>query len=140
VSDLAHRPPTLPAQREDADRTVGTLVYAAYLASPLTLGVSALVGALVAAGRRDQAGPVAASHFRFQVWTFWLAAGAVAAGALWFTLGGVHALAANRGDGGWLAIAGAALCGAAAVGYLGASLYGLSRLMARSPVGRLLGR
>ena len=140
MSELATRPPQVPAERENADRTAGTLVYGLYLAAPLTLGLSGLAGALVASRRRDQAGPVAASHFRFQLWTFWAAVFAAAAGALWVLLGGAQTTGTGDGDGAWLAVSGVVLCAGAGVGYLAATVYGLSRLLSRSPVGRFFSR
>ena len=140
MSELAPRPSALLAERENADRTLGALVYGLYLAAPLTLGLSGLLGAVVAAKRRDQAGSVAASHFRFQLWTFGAAAFAVAAGRLWVLLGGAGSMAVGGGDGAWLALAGAALSGSAVVGYLAASAWGLSRLLSRLPIGRLFNR
>ena len=140
MTELAARPSSAPAQRENADRAVGTLVYGLYLAAPLTFGLSGLGGSVVALRRRSQAGPLAGSHFRFQVWTFWSAVFAVGAGALWAVLGGVQTTGTGDGDGAWLALSGLALCGAAGVGYLAATVYGLSRLLSRSPVGRFLSR
>ncbi|HEX8569003.1 MAG TPA: hypothetical protein VF699_03645 [Caulobacteraceae bacterium] len=129
-----------PAERENADRAAGTLVYGLYLAAPVTFGLTGLAGAVMAARRRDRAGPVAATHFRFQLWTFWGAVLAVAAGALWALLGGAQTTGTGDGDGAWLALAGLALCAGAGVGYLAATVYGLSRLLSRSPVGRFLSR
>ena len=106
----------------------------------MTFGLSALGGMVVAARRREQAAPVAATHFRFQLWTFWGAALALAAGALWAFLGGAQTTGTGDSDGAWLALAGLGLCAAAGVGYLAATVYGLSRLLSRSPVGRFLGR
>ena len=140
MSELATRPPSLPAEQDKADRTAGALVYGLYLAAPLTLGLSGLAGSLVALRRRHQAGPLGGSHFRYQLWTFWTAAFAVAAGALWALLGGVQTTGTGDGDAGWLARSGVALAAGAGVAYLGATVYGLARLLSRSPVGRFLSR
>ena len=140
MTALAPRPPNLPAQRENADRAAGTLVYGLYLAAPVTFGLSGLAGSFVALRRRHDAGPVAGSHFRYQLWTFWTAVFALGAGALWAVLGGVQTTGTGDGDGAWLALSGLALCGAAGVGYLAATVYGLARLLSRSPIRRFLGR
>ena len=140
MSDLATRTARTPAAREDADRTAGTLVYGLYLAAPLTLGLSGLAGSLVALRRRHEAGPLGSSHFRYQLWTFWSAAFALIAGGLWALLGGVQTTGTGDGDGAWLALSGLALCVIAGVGYLGATVYGLARLLSRSPVGRFFSR
>ena len=140
MTELATRPSPLPAERENADRTAGVLVYGLYLAAPLTFGLSGLAGSLVALRRRQAAAPLAASHHRFQLWTFWTAAFAIGAGLLWALLGGVQTTGTGDGDGAWLALSGVALAGAAGVGYLGATVYGLARLLSRSPIGRFLSR
>ena len=106
----------------------------------MTFGLTGIAGMVLAARRRDQAEPVAATHFRFQLWTFWGAVLAAAAGGLWALLGGAQTTGTGDGDGAWLALAGLALCGAAGVGYLAATVYGLGRLLSRSPVGRFLSR
>ena len=115
-------------------------MYGLYLAAPVTFGLSALGGMVLATRRRPQAAPVAATHFRFQMWTFWAAVFALGAGGLWALLGGAQTTGTGDGDGAWLALAGLGLCAAAGVGYLAATVYGLSRLLSRSPVGRFLSR
>ena len=140
MSDLVPSRSALPAVREATDRNMGLAVYSLYIAAPLLLGLPALGGMLLAASRKDGADPVAAGHFRFQMWTFWVTVAALAAGGLWVSLGGVGALAPTRTEGAWLAIAGGGLWIAAGVGYLAASLYGLVRLASRSPIGRLFSR
>ena len=140
MSELAPRQTTVPAVRENADRTLGTMVYGLYLAAPLTLGLSAVGGMLLAAKRRERADPVAASHYRFQLWTFWAAVFAAVAGGLWVLLGGARATGAGDGDAAWLAVAGGVLCLVAGVGYVAANVYGLARLLSRSPIGRFFDR
>ena len=141
MTELATRRSSPPAERgDDGDCALGTVVYGLYLAAPLTLGLSGLAGSLLALRRRDRAGPLAASHFRFQVWTFWAAAFAVGAGALWALLGGVQTTGTGDNDGAWLALSGLALCAGAGLAYLGATVYGLARLLSRSPVGRFFSR
>ena len=141
MSDLVPRPETTPpAVRERADRTAGATVYGLYLVAPLLLGLPAVAGMLMAASRKDRADPVTASHFRFQVWTFWAAVGAGFTGLLWFMLGGVGTLSPASSDSGWLAFAGFGLWVAAGLGYVAATIYGLSRLASRSPIGRLFRR
>jgi uncharacterized membrane protein len=140
LSELAPRKPNLPAQRENTDHALGTMVYGLYLAAPLTLGVSGLAGALVAGKRKGEADPVAASHYRYQLWTFGAAAFAIAAGGLWALLGGVGSVGGRGGDDAWLALSGLALSGTAGLAYLAATVYGLSRILSRSPIGRLVSR
>ncbi len=139
MSDLVRRNDTLPAQREESERSLGLANYGLMLAAPITLGVTGLVAVMLAGSRKERAGEVAGSHFRFQLWTFGTAFFLACLGGLWFMLGAAGALAPERTDAGWLAVAGGALWSVAGIGYLGATVYGMARLIGRSPVGRLFG-
>jgi uncharacterized membrane protein len=136
MTELAPRPRdrTAPAVRDPDQRehAVNLAVYGLYLASPLTLGLSALGGAVIAGTRRKGAGRVSGTHYRWQLWSFWAALGAAAAGGLWFALGGLSSVGGTGGD---LAIAGVALSIAAGVGFLAASVYGLLRASSHAPIG-----
>jgi uncharacterized membrane protein len=59
-----------PASYED--RLVPAAVYVLYLVGTPTLGVTILVGLVVAYASIGAAGPVMRSHYRFQIRTFWL--------------------------------------------------------------------
>lgn len=136
VTELAPRPmipDRQPRDPEETERNTGLVIYGLYLASPLTLGVSGLVGLLMAASKAGRAGGKAASHFRYQVWTFGGALGASLTGGLWATLGGLATLADRTG--GDLALAGGALAIGSGLAFLGASAFGLSRLASHEPIG-----
>ena len=136
MTELAPRPRdrTAPAVRDPDQRehAVNLAVYGLYLASPLTLGISALGGAVIAGTRRKGAGPVSATHYRWQLWSFWAALGAAVAGGLWFALGGLSSVGGTGGD---LALAGAVLTALAGGGFLLASMYGLLRASSGAPIG-----
>ena len=123
-------------RRERAERHTGYAVYWLYLTSPFSIGVTGLIGLLMAAARKGDATPVNGSHFRFQVWTFWSALLASATGGAWAALGSIASVGGAAG-GGELVLAGAGLAALAGIGFMGASIFGLSRLVSREPVGRL---
>jgi uncharacterized membrane protein len=52
------------------DRTLPTVVYALYLLG-LINGLTVLIGLVIAYANRDRAGPIADSHYIFQIRTFW---------------------------------------------------------------------
>ena len=141
MTELAPRtaPPRLPDLRDpDArEHALNMTVYGLFLVSPLTLGLSALGGAVIAGTRRKGAGRVSRSHYRWQLWSFWATVGASLAGALWFALGATSssATATTTRVGGDLAVLGMVLWGAALVGFLVASVYGLLRAGAHAPIG-----
>lgn len=54
------------------DRTLPAVVYGLYLLG-LVNGLTILVGLVLAYMNRDNAGPKMASHYRFQIRTFWIA-------------------------------------------------------------------
>jgi len=62
-------PPQAPAQ--PASDTPAKLVYALYLAS-LVLGITALVGLVVAYVYQGEAPEALRTHYRFQIRTFWI--------------------------------------------------------------------
>ena len=123
-------------RRDRRERHAGYAVYWMYLVSPLSGGVTALVGLLMASARAAEAGEVAASHFRFQVRAFWGAFLAALTGGAWAAIGGIASVGGAEG-GGALALAGAGLAAASGVGFMAASILGLSRLVSRTPMGRL---
>ena len=134
MTDLIPRPSNLPDRVERGDRKAALTIYALYLAAPLSAGITGLVGALMASGKRARSGETAASHFRYQVWSFGAAAGAMLTGGFWGAVGGLASVS-NR-TGGDLAIAGGALAATAAIGFVAATLYGLTRAVGGEPIGR----
>ncbi len=68
--------------------------------------------------------------------TFWGAFLGALTGGAWATIGGIASVAGNSG-GGALALAGAGLAALSGMGFYAASLFGLTRLSAREPMGRL---
>lgn len=54
------------------DKTMPMVVYILYLLSFLTAGFTSLVGLVIAYANRGVAGPVQASHYDFQIRTFWI--------------------------------------------------------------------
>ena len=123
-------------RRERGERQAGYAVYWMYLVSPFSLGVTTLIGLLMAASRAPDATPVNASHFRFQVGTFWGSFLGALTGGAWAALGGIASVAGHA-SGGELALTGAALAALSGAGFYAASLLGLTRLSAREPMGRL---
>ncbi|GEM_PF-901029 len=57
---------------ESEDRTISIAVYVLYLAVGITGGISALAGIVLAYVKKDTVDPVLASHFQFQIRTFWI--------------------------------------------------------------------
>lgn len=68
-------PPTAPSE----DRTMPAVVYGLYLLG-LANGLTILIGLVIAYANRSGAGPMMASHYTFQIRTFWLSIG-------WFVIG-----------------------------------------------------
>ncbi len=63
---------TEPAPAAATDDRVGPgAVYALYILSFLTVWFTAVIGVIVAYVLRDRAGPMARSHYDFQIATFW---------------------------------------------------------------------
>ena len=76
-------PPSMIAQSDD--KTMPIVVYALFLAGYFTGGLSPIVGVIVAYVSKGSAQPLSASHFDFQIRTFWLSiAGGVLATVLFF--------------------------------------------------------
>ena len=123
-------------RREKRERGTAGAVYWMYLLSPLTAGVTSLVGLAMASGKRRDASPENASHFRFQVWTFWSSFLGLSTGGAWTALGGFAGLMGN-GSGPELMYAGVGLAAASALGFYGATLTGLTRLADGGPMGRI---
>lgn len=63
---------TTPQAYDVEDKTLPVAVYVLYLAGLLN-GLTALVGLIVAYANKDKAGPRMASHYVFQIRTFWTA-------------------------------------------------------------------
>jgi uncharacterized membrane protein len=76
--------PPAPAAAPSEDRTMPAVVYGLYLLG-LANGLTILIGLIIAYANRAGAGPMMASHYTFQIRTFWLAIG-------WFVIGGVMVL------------------------------------------------
>ncbi|MEH6677346.1 DUF4870 family protein [Phenylobacterium sp.] len=76
--------PPAPAAAPSEDRTMPAVVYGLYLLG-LANGLTILIGLIIAYANRSGAGPIMASHYTFQIRTFWLAIG-------WFVIGGVMVL------------------------------------------------
>lgn len=62
-----------PAQSHSEEMTLPIVVYALYLAGFFTGGLTALIGLIMAYVLKSDAGPRAASHYVFEINTFWLA-------------------------------------------------------------------
>jgi uncharacterized membrane protein len=133
LTDLIQRPPNLPQAAEKAERNTALVIYGLYLAAPFSVGITGLIGALMASGRRMRAGGLSRTHYRFQVWSFWAATGAAITGGFWGALGSM-ATVANR-TGGDLVLAGGALAATAGVGFIASTLFGLSRIAGWEPIG-----
>ena len=54
-----------------ADKTLAIAVYALYVLGYFTV-ITAVIGVVIAHAMADDADPVAQSHFRFQIRTFWI--------------------------------------------------------------------
>ena len=136
MTDLIQRPSNLPDRPRDAaersERNAALTIYGLYLGAPFTAGITGLVGAAMASGRRARSGPLSASHFRYQVWTFGASAGAALTGGFWATVGGIASVS-NR-TGGDLALAGGALAATAGIGFVAATLFGLTRAAGGEPI------
>ena len=71
--------PPAPTATPSEDRTLPAVVYGLYLLG-LANGLTILIGLIIAYANRDGAGPMMASHYTFQIRTFWLSIG-------WFVIG-----------------------------------------------------
>ena len=133
MTDLIPRPSHLPDKAEASERNAALVIYSLYLAAPLSAGITGLIGALMASGRRKRAGPFSATHFKYQVWTFGAAVGATLTGGFWGAVGGIASVS-NR-TGGDLALAGGALAATAGIGFVAATVFGLTRAAGWDPIG-----
>ncbi len=76
---------TIVDQREKANKTVTTLIYALYAAS-LVIGITGLVAIVMNYVKRGEvAGSWLESHFRWQIRTFWFS-------LLWAVVGAITAI------------------------------------------------
>ncbi|MDO8409857.1 MAG: hypothetical protein Q7S93_07330 [Phenylobacterium sp.] len=75
MSDIMTPAPAAPSE----DRTMPAVVYGLYLLG-LANGLTILIGLIIAYANRSGAGPMMASHYTFQIRTFWLSIG-------WFVIG-----------------------------------------------------
>lgn len=133
MTDLIQRPSNLPQAAEKAERATALVIYGLYLAAPFSIGITGLVGALMASGRRMRASALSRTHYRFQVWSFWAATGAAVTGGFWAAVGGVAST--SNPDGGPLFWTGAALSATAGISFIASTLFGLSRMASWEPIG-----
>jgi uncharacterized membrane protein len=68
MSDGQSNPTT---QIDDSEKTYVLIVHGLYLAS-LMLGVTSIIGVVMAYVKRDNAQEWAASHYQYAIYTFWL--------------------------------------------------------------------
>lgn len=138
------------------DRTFAFIAYGCLFFATFTLGLLALVGVLIAYSRKNTSDPVARSHFRKQIKTFWgdlvlIVLGALAgyvaiAGGLG-TLVGLSGISLPGGitveTAGWttaaLGIAWALLWVWGFLNLIIGSIAGAARLAAGRPIGHLAG-
>lgn len=149
MTDYARTPPPPPTNE---DRTMAIIVHALLLAGMLTSGVTSIVGVVLAYVKRDSPDPVAASHHRYAIGTFWI--------GFWGTLisilvmiGGAITMAVGAGTSGdpdWSTVAsppafvvGIVLMVLGGLAILGVhiwvlirSVFGLIRLSDGRPIGR----
>jgi uncharacterized membrane protein len=62
---------TLPPAGDPADAATAKLIYILYLIS-LVVGVTALIGVVMAYVKKDEAPAWVRTHYRFQIRTFWI--------------------------------------------------------------------
>lgn len=74
------------------DKTMAVVVYVLFLLSFVTMGVTGLVGVILAYANRSVAGPRMASHHTFQIRTFWIGFAAMLFGATLFFWGAIFSL------------------------------------------------
>jgi uncharacterized membrane protein len=100
-----------PSDKEQSGKNIAIVVYALFAAS-LLIGITAIVGIILAHMKRDEyAGTVAASHLRYQIRTFWYGLLWTVVGALttliiigWFVIIGTGVWTIYRIIKGWLRI------------------------------------
>lgn len=74
LSDPTAIDPAVPPRLQD-DKTLPGVVYALHIAGGVTGGLTSLIGAIIAYISRKDAPEWLASHYEFQIRTFWLALG-----------------------------------------------------------------
>ncbi|MDP1643638.1 MAG: hypothetical protein Q8L59_15800 [Phenylobacterium sp.] len=79
MTDAMPNPAPMAAPTED--RTLPAVAYGLYLLG-LANVITIFIGLFIAYANRRDAGPVMASHYTFQIRTFWLSIG-------WFVIGGL---------------------------------------------------
>jgi uncharacterized membrane protein len=72
VTDPAALDPAVPPRLQD-DKTLPVVIYALHIAGVATGGLTCLIGAILAYISRKDAPDWLASHYEFQIRTFWLA-------------------------------------------------------------------
>jgi uncharacterized membrane protein len=77
--------PTPPQQPAMSDKQIVVIVYILYLASYIT-GITALIAVIIAHVQVGSADPILATHYRFQIRTFWI-------GLLYLVIGSILTLA-----------------------------------------------
>ena len=73
-----------PSNESVSNKTLALIVYILYFVAYFT-GITALIGVIIAHVQVGSADPVLATHYRFQIRTFWI-------GLLYLIVGGVLAL------------------------------------------------
>lgn len=62
-----------PPSASSDDRNLAFVTYALLFASPFVFGLTALIAVVIAYVRKPEAEPVVASHYRHQIFAFWIA-------------------------------------------------------------------
>ena len=69
MSDTGSSGAPTPSQRDD--RTLVFVVYALMFVSPFVVGLTALIGVVIAYVRKPESEPIESSHYRYQIRAFW---------------------------------------------------------------------
>ena len=80
MTDQSQLPPASASTSDE--RTLPIIAYATYLAAPITVALTAVVGVIIAHSGRDSASPMARTHYEFLIRTFWIGLFASIAGAV----------------------------------------------------------
>jgi uncharacterized membrane protein len=88
VAPTPSGPSVVPPLAGDEDRLVPAVVYGLYLVGT-AVGVTTIIGLIVAYANIGAAGPVMRSHYIYQIRTFWLAIAWALAGLGFVLLGGL---------------------------------------------------
>ena len=86
---MTDHPGTTPSGE---DLTLVLVVHGLFLASLLGFAPAAIVGLIMAVVAREAAGPIARSHYRFQIRTFWIGLLAWALASIAMFWGGVFSV------------------------------------------------